>query len=199
MSDWEHAKLPTLYSKARKALAACSTVDECQEWKNKSVALASYARQTNDTELLDRATEIINRARRRQSEILSGVKRKPGPGRPTKNSTRKAGNVSKGPGRAATAKAAGMSTKEVEVAHRVGKMPEKEFEANVKKPNLGKPTRKKYVRPSSFIDAVKVIADARAARAVEPEEMDGVLVFVEKALKNLTKFAIALKQRKPMR
>lgn len=140
---------------------------------------------------------------RRQKEILQGIEPKPGPGR-----GKKVGETPptfSTPGRMEVAKAAGMTREDVKEAYRVGSIPEKEFEARVTDPNLGKPKPKpkasgpRYVQPSMFVDAIMVIADAKSARAVEPQEMAGLIPHVEKAIQNLTKFAIALKQRKPKR
>lgn len=67
------AKLPATYTAARKALAECSRVDECQEWANKAAALASYARQAKDESLRRMADRIQARATRRCGELLKQV------------------------------------------------------------------------------------------------------------------------------
>lgn len=68
-----HAKLPVTYVAAKKALAECSRVDECQEWANKAHALASYARQAKDETLRRLAERIQARATRRCGELLKQV------------------------------------------------------------------------------------------------------------------------------
>jgi hypothetical protein len=106
-------------------------------------ALASYARQTNDTTLIDYAVSIRNRARRRQGDILAGVdKRKPGPA--SKDNPDKSGITQ---GRMSVAKAAGISKYDQEIAMRVAAMPEKEFERRVADPSLG---QQKATVPGSF-------------------------------------------------
>ena len=46
------APLPERYEAAKRAVAECHRVDECKEWSDRAVALASYARQVRDHELV---------------------------------------------------------------------------------------------------------------------------------------------------
>ena len=48
----ESAKLPSSYQAAKEALAACEAIDECKDWADRMAALASYAAQAKDEELL---------------------------------------------------------------------------------------------------------------------------------------------------
>ena len=64
------ARLPVAYEAARAALARCASIDECQTWKNKAQALASYARQAEDDTLHKTAVRIQSRAVRRCGELL---------------------------------------------------------------------------------------------------------------------------------
>lgn len=64
------ARLPEAYQDARKALAACNSIDECAEWADKAAAIASYARQADDPDLENYARRIRLRATRRLGEIL---------------------------------------------------------------------------------------------------------------------------------
>ena len=64
------APLPERYEAAKRAVAECHRVDECKEWSDKAVALASYARQVRDHELVTMAQRINGRAVRRCGELL---------------------------------------------------------------------------------------------------------------------------------
>lgn len=76
------ARLPETYEAARKALAECSRIDECQDWADKAAALASYAKQADDDSLHKMALRIQARAVRRAGQLL---KEFDGRGRPPKN------------------------------------------------------------------------------------------------------------------
>lgn len=69
----ETANLPALYENAKKALAECSRVDECQRWADKAMAMASYARQAKDETLHKYADRIKARAITRCSELLKAI------------------------------------------------------------------------------------------------------------------------------
>jgi hypothetical protein len=68
------AKLPDTYVDARKALAKCERVDECKSWADKAAALASYAKQADDKQMLALARRIQGRAIERGGELLMAVK-----------------------------------------------------------------------------------------------------------------------------
>lgn len=65
--------LPASYMNARNALATCERVDECQNWANKAAAIASYAKQSKDDELIIMAQRIQARAIRRCGELLGQI------------------------------------------------------------------------------------------------------------------------------
>ena len=116
-----NANLPVTYAQARNALADCQAVDECKTWADKAAALASYARQANDSELLKMATRIRDRAIRRAGELLVEVEPQPG----ARTDREPSGGA---PTRFTVAMDAGMSRDQAVTAIRVARVADEDFE-----------------------------------------------------------------------
>lgn len=120
------AQLPARYEAAKLALAECSNIDECKDWSDKAQALASYAKQSQDSELEKHAQRIRARAVRRCGELLKEIEKGHGQNQnnsgdaPTKVLTRK---------EAATQ--AGLSKDQAVQSIRVANVPESDFESQV--------------------------------------------------------------------
>jgi hypothetical protein len=120
------ASLPKTYQGAKNALAKCIQVDECKKWKDKAQALASYAKQSQDDDLLQLARRIQARAVRRCGELLGEIERSEKGGRPKKNG---AGTDTVSHRQAA--RHAGLSKRQQTDARRVANIPASRFETLV--------------------------------------------------------------------
>jgi hypothetical protein len=69
------ATLPVKYEAAKLALSECSRIDECKEWADQAMALASYAKQADDKEMEKTAMRIRARAVRRCGELLKEIEK----------------------------------------------------------------------------------------------------------------------------
>jgi hypothetical protein len=142
------ARLPATYESAKRALAECSRIDECQNWADKAAALASYARQARDDTLFNFATRIKARALDRCGELLRRIPASPG-GRPE---TKDVADLSLSP-RQQAAQNAQLSERQRKTALRINSIPRERFEALVEseKPptttQLAEMGKKKRQRP----------------------------------------------------
>lgn len=122
------ARLPQTYENAKTALASCAQLDECQSWADKAAALASYAKQANDDELMKMATRIRDRAIRRAGELLKQIE-------PAKNHHDASTREGDYPSRKQAAETAGMSSHQAKQAIRVANVPGDDFERQVEGEN----------------------------------------------------------------
>lgn len=118
------ARLPQSYETAKNALSNCVSIDECQDWADKAAALASYAKQANDDELMKMATRIRDRAIRRAGELLKQIEPQSG----KRTDIEPSGGA---PTRSQVAQDAGMSRDQMHTALRVANVPEADFERQV--------------------------------------------------------------------
>lgn len=125
------ARLPETYEVAKAALAHCVHIDECRDWADKAAALASYAKQANDDELMKMATRIRDRAIRRAGELLKQIEPQQG----TRTDLQPTGGTDSKLTRTEMARRAGMSDRQQVTAIRVANVPEDEFEAQVESDN----------------------------------------------------------------
>lgn len=142
--DVDGARLPAVYESAKFALAECDRIDECKEWASKAEALASYARQMNDTTMREMADRIQARAIRRAGELVEQV-----PPAANQHPAGEGGHT----GRFSAARDAGLSRHQTVQALRVARVPPAEFEAAVERPDPATVTelaeRGKQSRPAS--------------------------------------------------
>ncbi|MCF1744753.1 hypothetical protein [Paradevosia shaoguanensis] len=117
------ARIPQTYANAKTALYNCVSVDECQSWADKAAALASYAKQAKDEELMRMATRIRDRAIRRAGELLKQIEPKRGA-----NQNIGAAADTKVLTRTDAAEQAGMSKRQAVTAIRVANVPAEQFE-----------------------------------------------------------------------
>jgi hypothetical protein len=189
------ARLPQTYANAKTALYNCVTVDECQSWADKAAALASYAKQSQDEELMRMATRIRDRAIRRAGELLKQI----APGQGARDGKRGA-DAHTPLTRTEVATEAGMSKHQQVQAVRVANVPEIEFERLVESeapPTATKlaalgtnPTQKPFVdlqgrSGTDFNKAMHFMAEfeeyARTVEAMNLEEMLPILAPKEAA------------------
>lgn len=128
--DIEHARLPTTYQSLKFALAECVRIDECRHWADKAEALASYARQANDNELLKMAMRVHARAIDRCGELLKEIP----PAHGARDGKRQEGALPP-LSRSQAATDAGLSEHQRKTALRIANIPKEEFEAAVESDN----------------------------------------------------------------
>lgn len=114
------------YEAARAALAAAHRIDEVKTIRDKATALAAYAKQAQDADLITWATEIKARAERRAGELLKAMP-KNGGGNPKLTPSEKEGVDSPPP----TLAELGISYKDSMSWQKLAAIPEPVFEAAI--------------------------------------------------------------------
>lgn len=127
--DTSGAKLPASYSAAKAALMECSRIDECKEWADRASALASYAKQAQDSQLEDMAKRIKNRALRRAGELLDQIE--PATGMHNSPEIKREGTLPLS--RKQAASEAGLSEHQAKQVLRMAQVPEPVFEDMVER------------------------------------------------------------------
>lgn len=190
------ARLPQAYEGAKTALAHCVELDECKSWADKAQALASYAKQANDEELMKMATRIRARAVRRAGELLKQIE----PAGGTRTDLQPSADGDTRLTRKHVAEEAGMSPRQMHTALRTANIPEPEFTSQVesaKPPTVSQLAQQGIKRPPQpvvdlkgrdpreFNKALHFIAEiedyAKAIRAVDLETMLPALIPAEQA------------------
>lgn len=163
--DTSGAKLPASYSAAKAALMECSRIDECKEWADRASALASYAKQAQDSQLEDMAKRIKNRALRRAGELLDQID-------PAKGGDRGGGRGNQRDGtvplvsRKQAASEAGLSERQAKQVLRMAQVPEPVFEDMVERGATATEIADAGTvkKPVNRDDARKLMTAARAYR-----------------------------------
>lgn len=112
----------TRYEAARTALAAAHRVDEVKDIRDKAEAMAAYARQAKDVQLIQYATEIKVRAERRCGEMTARMDK--AQGRRTSSDDAKKS-------KAEQLEEVGISVQEAHRYENLAAMPEEHFETAV--------------------------------------------------------------------
>jgi hypothetical protein len=118
------ARLPATYESAVIAITKASQIDECQQWSDRAMALASYARQSRDDRPHKMAIRIQARATRRCGELLKQVPPATGAHLSKKGDTPPLS-------RKQAATDAGLSDDQRKTALRVASVPKDDFELQV--------------------------------------------------------------------
>ncbi|KAB2680355.1 hypothetical protein [Brucella pseudintermedia] len=160
------AQLPATYQNAKNALSECVQIDECVTWADKAAALASYAKQANDDEMMKMATRIRDRAIRRAGELLKQIEPQSG----KRTDLEPSGGV---PTRLEVAKEAGLSRDQMHTALRVANIPDEDFERQVESQNP--PTVTKLAEQGKKA-APKPVIDLKGR---DPQEFNRSMHFVQ--------------------
>lgn len=117
------AILPPSYEDACTAIAKCDKLDECKDWADKAMAMASYAKQAKDDYLMNKAIKIKARAIRQCGKLLEQVKPMAG----KRTDLQPANGAGIRLSISEVAENAGMSTRQKNDALNVANIPEEKF------------------------------------------------------------------------
>ncbi len=154
------------YEQARTALSAAHRIDEVKDIRDKAEALAAYARQAKDRDLIQWATEIKVRAERRCGEMLATSKsngeRDPGGRGPRVESN--------GATQPPTLSDLGLTRDQSSRFQKLAAMPEEHFEAAVEtaKSVAGEVTTAFMLRQAAPRQQDRDLGDAMSAPVVIP-------------------------------
>jgi len=116
------------YDTMRNAIAECHAIDEVKDMRDKMLALETYARQANDTELERQVHDIRVRAERRAGELLRHTpKAKGAPG------NQYTGPVDRDDG-SKTLRGMGISRDQSSLWQKLAAVPDEEFEVSLSNP-----------------------------------------------------------------
>lgn len=118
---------PTVYENAKTALIECNSIDECKGWVDQAAAMRIYAGQMKDESLMRLASQIRMRAERRVGEIINDSVSEPEDNLPQ---NRKVGGEPSVTAKA-TAKDAGLTSRQMKEAQQIAKLDEPTFESIV--------------------------------------------------------------------
>jgi hypothetical protein len=125
------AKLPEVYAAARAAIQKCVVIDECKEWADRMAALASYAKQAEDEQLLKNCQRIKARAISRCGVLLKEIEAAPG----TRTDLEPEADADPRLTRKDAAEEAGLSERQAKTAIRVASIPAEDFERQIESDN----------------------------------------------------------------
>jgi hypothetical protein len=154
------------YEAARTALAEAHRVDEVKDIRDKAEAMATYARQAKDSELIQYATEIKVRAERRCGELLASADKNSG-GRPIENRSHDRTSF------APTLAQMGLTKNESSRYQQLAEMPDEHFETAVAtaKATAGEVTSAFMLREAKKTAPVKRLSQKDADRLQDLKEV----------------------------
>ena len=139
--------MPEIYNRAKTALMECERLDVAKEMTNQAMALAVYAKQANNDELVQLAARIKAQANRRCGELLMAIE--PSKGGDSSLFHAREGTHPSVETRKQVAEDSGLSDWQRKQAIRMAKIPEEEFEHmmdEIKVPTMEKMLRGKHKR-----------------------------------------------------